>query len=184
VKVPSKTSPRDWVIVLDGSHAGGTATYLGELHPGVRQGVKKLANAVRFTRRGAQKVLAGYPTEVVAGRAYPTQLTRSEHTSAHARKTKAQLDREIADFIAAQEQHPSIRLEQRFGEDARLKALWLKHVSRDLRAIDIDRLHDAVQSAIKIVKAGLRTRRPEASRDALADLRRDLAEIERIRVRR
>jgi hypothetical protein len=100
------------------------------------------------------------------------------------RKTKAQLDREIADFIAAQKQHPSIRREQRFGDDAQLKALWLKHVSRDLRTLDIDRLRDTVQRAIKIVKAGLRMRRPEATRDLLSDLQRDLAEIERIRVRR
>jgi hypothetical protein len=78
--VKATKSPRDWVVVLDGSHAAGTATYLGEVDRGVRQGVRRLANATRFTRAGAGagRVIAGYPIDVTAGHAYAAQLTRSE----------------------------------------------------------------------------------------------------------
>jgi hypothetical protein len=97
-------SPRDWVVVLDGQHSAGTATYLGELDPGIRQGVKKLENATRFTKAGARRVLAGYPIATTAGHAYTVQLTRSELTEpprhAHAaKKTSAELDRDIATVV-------------------------------------------------------------------------------------
>jgi hypothetical protein len=94
-------SPRDWVVVLDGHHADGTATYVGELDAGLRQGVKRLTNASRFTKAGARRVLAGYPSDATAGRAYTVQLTRSELAAcskcSHAtKKTPAELDRDIA----------------------------------------------------------------------------------------
>lgn len=69
---------RDWVVVLDGRHADGTATYLGEIDRGLRQGVRRLENAMLFTKTGAQRVLAGFPIDATAGRAYIVQLVPSE----------------------------------------------------------------------------------------------------------
>lgn len=98
-------SPRDWIVVLDGQHAAGTATYLGEIDPGIRQGVRKLQSATRFTRAGALRVLAGYPSAAAAGQAYVVKLTRSELAGAagqrgHAtKKTPADLDRDVAAVI-------------------------------------------------------------------------------------
>lgn len=51
-------SNRTWIVVL--SNPMEISCYLGELHRGVRQGVSKLENAVRFTKAGAARVAAGY----------------------------------------------------------------------------------------------------------------------------
>lgn len=51
-------NPKNTVVVVD--TIGGEPVYLGELDPGIRQGVRKLENATRFTATGAKRVLAGY----------------------------------------------------------------------------------------------------------------------------
>ena len=83
---------RDWVVVLNGHHTDGTATYLGELDRGLRQGVRRLENAKRFTKVGAQRVLAGFPSDATAGRAYIWQLLPSEKRQSpqHARVRAAE----------------------------------------------------------------------------------------------
>lgn len=108
------------------------------------------------------------------------------HTSSHAtRKTKAQLDREIAEFIAHREQAQPAPAGTSAQRDAsRLRNLWTKHVSFDTRGIDVDRLHDVIRREVQVVKKGLATRRPEASRGLLTELRNDLATVGRIRNRR
>jgi hypothetical protein len=185
---PATKTPRDWVVVIDGQHAAGTATYLGELDRGVRQGVKKLANATRFTRVGARRVLADYPSAVAEGNAYSVQLTRSDLTGAprnHATKNKAQLDREVAEFIAARGESALPSSEPRAVRDAaKLRELWMKHVSLDAHTIDLDRLYDVVRRSVKAAKTLLATGRPEASRALLTELRNDLSEVGRLKKRR
>jgi len=63
VAIPSgmtNKSSRNWLVVLDGQPDAGTAVYLGELDAGIRQGVRKLDNALRFTKLGAQRVVRAY----------------------------------------------------------------------------------------------------------------------------
>lgn len=56
----SKTT-KNFLVILDDSDLERTC-YVGELEPGIRQGVIKRENATRFTRIGAYRVAAGYPT--------------------------------------------------------------------------------------------------------------------------
>jgi hypothetical protein len=65
-------SERNWVVVVTATKQG--RVYLGELEPGLRQGVMKLENATRFTQRGAMRVLNGYPSAKADGSAYAMQL--------------------------------------------------------------------------------------------------------------
>jgi len=51
-------SNRDTVIVLATDAQG--PIYLGELDPGIRQGVRRREHAVRFTSMGARRVANGY----------------------------------------------------------------------------------------------------------------------------
>lgn len=51
-------SARTWIVVL--SNPMQPHVYLGELDRGVRQGVRQLHNAVRFTRVGAVRVAVHY----------------------------------------------------------------------------------------------------------------------------
>jgi|HubBroStandDraft_6_1064221.scaffolds.fasta_scaffold91989_3 hypothetical protein len=51
---------KSYLIILDDSQLD-QMVYLGELEPGIRQGTKR-DNAVRFTRVGAYRVAAQYPT--------------------------------------------------------------------------------------------------------------------------
>lgn len=187
-KRQNKTA-RDWVVVLGGQHGAGTATYVGELDHGVRQGVRRIENATRFTRLGARRVLAGYPSAVATGQAYAVQIGRNAQPTSHghARKTKAQLDREIAEILAASEPDPAVprsAAERDLRDASRLNALWKKHVSFETRNIDVDRLHDVVRREIKIVKKGLATGTPQATRGLLTELRNDLREIGSIKKRR
>ena len=55
---------KQWVVVL--GSLNGSPIYLGELEPRVRQGVQKLANAVRFTQHGARRVAAAYGDGAIA----------------------------------------------------------------------------------------------------------------------
>jgi hypothetical protein len=42
-----------------------TPTYLGEIDSGIRQGVRNKKYAVRFTKRGADRVAAQYPSATI-----------------------------------------------------------------------------------------------------------------------
>ena len=64
-------SERNWVVVVD---TYGGPTYIGELGDGIRQGVRKLENATRFTARGAMRVLNAYPSAKADGTAYAMQV--------------------------------------------------------------------------------------------------------------
>ena len=56
-------SDTQMVFVPDRRTEGSiSGCYLGELTPGVRQGVTKRENAVRFTKRGAVRVAKDYPS--------------------------------------------------------------------------------------------------------------------------
>lgn len=52
------TTAKTWLVVLHTDDRG--PVYLGEIDYGVRQGVRQIENAVRFTRVGAHRVAAGY----------------------------------------------------------------------------------------------------------------------------
>jgi hypothetical protein len=54
-------STKRYIVILDDSNLEKTV-YLGELERGFRQGVYKRENAIRFTRIGAYRVAAQYPT--------------------------------------------------------------------------------------------------------------------------
>jgi hypothetical protein len=54
---------KHYVVVL--SRVNGRPVYLGELDPGVRQGVRSVDHAVRFTVRGAARVARAYPGATV-----------------------------------------------------------------------------------------------------------------------
>jgi molybdenum cofactor biosynthesis enzyme MoaA len=98
-------------------------------------------------------------------------------------KTKAQLDREIAEFIS-ESARPTPAGSMTARDAAKLRELWLKHVSLDAHAIDPDRLYDVVRRSVQVVKTGLKTGRPEASRALLTEMRNDLSEVGRIKKRR
>ena len=49
---------KTWLVVLYTDDRG--PVYLGEIDYGVRQGVRQIENAARFTRVGASRVASGY----------------------------------------------------------------------------------------------------------------------------
>src|SRR5262249_40758520 len=77
-----------WVLVLNGQHSAGTATYLGERGPrgygNRRRHVEKLEDAARFpTKRAAQGMLRGGGVHSLLSRhptAYLLQLTPGMHS--------------------------------------------------------------------------------------------------------
>src|SRR5574342_249936 len=95
------------------------------------------------------------------------------------RKTKAQLDREIAEFVAERERSmppiPRSAEERAVRDAARLRELWLKHVSSDTRDLDIDRLHDILRREMQVAKRGIAT--GQITRGLLTELRAELAEV-------
>jgi hypothetical protein len=54
------TNAKTWLVILLTDTQG--PVYLGELDRGMRSGVRRIENAVRFTRVGAKRVAAGYGT--------------------------------------------------------------------------------------------------------------------------
>jgi hypothetical protein len=53
-----KTTMKTWLVVLLTDSRG--PVYLGEIDRGIRQGVRQIENAIRFTPVGARRVAAGY----------------------------------------------------------------------------------------------------------------------------
>ena len=104
----------------------------------------------------------------------------------HARKTKAQLDREIAEFVAERERSmppiPRSTHERALRDASRLSELWTKHVSSSTVGLDVDRLYDTLRREVQVAKKGIRT--GQVSRGLLTELRSELAEVGSMRKRR
>lgn len=56
-------SPKRFVVLL--GEAAPKTVYLGELHRGLRQGVTRPENAIRFTLLGANRVARHYPNATI-----------------------------------------------------------------------------------------------------------------------
>ncbi|HSX22525.1 MAG TPA: hypothetical protein VLE97_07115 [Gaiellaceae bacterium] len=102
------------------------------------------------------------------------------------RKTKAQLDREIAQFVSEREQSlppiPRTSHERALRDASRLSELWTKHVSASTVGLDVDRLHDVLRREVQVAKRGVAT--GQVSRGLLTELRSELAEVGSMRKRR
>src|SRR5690348_5654687 len=94
--MPNNT-PSNFLVVL--GSINGRTIYLGELDPGVRSGVTKVENAVRFTKRGAMQVALQYPDASVIEHgeaellARLAKLSETEEGRARIREVLAESDR-------------------------------------------------------------------------------------------
>ena len=143
-----------------------------------------------WNRRG-DVIVSGKPTAgqaaiaLAAGDVDDNDARVSSHDHA-TRKTKAQLDREIAEFVAERERSsppiPRTSHERALRDAARLSELWTKHVSASTVGLDIDRLHDVLRREVRVAKRGVAT--GQVSRGLLTELRSELAEVGSMRKRR
>lgn len=66
-------SKRNTVVVVDTYNGPIYLGTLDETGRGERCGVRRIENAIRFTSRGAKRVVQGYATALAEGRAYTVE---------------------------------------------------------------------------------------------------------------